>query len=466
MKITYNYQKIAISNIFQQIISILTTIILIKYIGSELYSEIVYFLTIGNTLIIFATCWINPFFIREGTLEYEKNKNLNESIVSILISIIIYFLLLVISKNLVIEKIINIYEFFWLLIIFTLGQVISIISKNTFRIKKEINSYCMLIIFEKLFFFISIVIYFSINQSNSLSDILFIIAISYLLIGLIFFFKIKENILLRLPNRFFFKKYLLNSFYIFIATLVVYFSTFEYLIIIIANTSFSKIITYMSIAIMVSNIAYMPIYWFEQLTNPKINIIFNNQENNKKVNYYKNIVLPILNLTLLIQLSLTLFLYHTNILNIIFDNTFSNYINLIVIIFSTCLTKSIDTLFSMPLLAKRKERKIMLFNITRTIFFLSMFFLYKENVMKLIYVYLYLNLIQNLFYIFESKKIVNKYNFLNEIILVILNLFFVSTLIFKIELLNLILIPAVIVIAILYFKRNIYIFEIKKFINI
>lgn len=178
MKITYNYQKIAISNIFQQVISILTTIILIKYIGSQLYSEIVYFLTIGNTLIIFATCWINPFFIREGTLEYENKRNLNESIVSILISIIIYFLLLIISKNLITEKIIDIYEFFWLLIIFTLGQVISIISKNTFRIKKEINSYCMIIILEKLFFFICIVIYFSINQSNNLLDILFIIAIS------------------------------------------------------------------------------------------------------------------------------------------------------------------------------------------------------------------------------------------------------------------------------------------------
>ncbi|MDC3122934.1 hypothetical protein OA525_01730, partial [Alphaproteobacteria bacterium] len=406
MKIKHSYQKIAISNIIQQMISIFTTILLIKYIGSELYSEVVYFLTIGNTLIIFASCWINPFYIREGSIEYNNNRNLEKTLVSIFASIIIYFLILIILKELIIERIINVNEFFWLLIIFTLGQVLAIISKNTFRIKKKINDYCMIIILEKLFFFISIFIYFKTMTDNKISDILFITAISYLLIGFIFFFKIKNDISLKLPNKLFLKKYLINSFFIFIATFVVYFSSFEYLIIIIANTSFLKIITYMSIAVMISNIAYMPIYWLEQLSNPKINIIFNNKNNIEKVNYYKNIVLPVLKIILLMQLLISILLFNSKILNIIFDSTFQNYINLILLILSTCLTKSIDTLFSMPLLANRKEKKIMFFNITRSMIFLLFFFTDQENIMRLVYVFLCLNLFQNFFYIFESKKII------------------------------------------------------------
>jgi O-antigen/teichoic acid export membrane protein len=466
MKIKHNYQKIAISNIIQQIISILTTILLIKYIGSELYSEVVYFFTIGNTLIIFASCWINPFYIREGSIEYNDNRNLEKTLVSIFVSIIIYFLLLIILKELIIERIINISEFFWLLIIFTLGQVLAIISKNTFRIKKKINAYCMIIILEKLFFFISIIIYFKITVGSKVSDILFISAISYLLIGFLFFFKIKKDISLKLPNKLFLKKYLINSFFIFIATFVVYFSSFEYLIIIIANTSFLKIITYMSIAVMISNIAYMPIYWLEQLSNPKINIIFNNQNNFEKINYYKNIVLPILNIILLIQLLLSIILFNSKILNIIFDSTFQNNINLILLILSTCLTKSIDTLFSMPLLANRKEKKIMFFNITRTIIFLLFFFTDQENIMRLVYVFLCLNLFQNIFYIFESKKIINEYYFLSEALLVIINLIFIFLLIYSIQLVNLLIIPIIFIVLNIYMKKNIYILEIKKFTNI
>ena len=133
MKDSYNYQKIAISNIFQQIISILTTIILIKNIGSELYSLAVYFLTIGN---FNTSCKLLTILSLLEHLEFENNKNFKESMISIFISITIYLLLLVISKNLIFEKIINNYEFFWLLLIFTLGHIINHL-KNTFRIKRN-----------------------------------------------------------------------------------------------------------------------------------------------------------------------------------------------------------------------------------------------------------------------------------------------------------------------------------------
>ena len=223
MKDSYNYQKIAISNIFQQIISILTTIILIKNIGSELYSEVVYFLTIGNTLIIFASCWINPFFIREGTLDFKNNKNFKESMISIFISITIYLLLLVISKNLIFEKIINNYEF--LAIIFLHWVKYYHHFKNTFRIKEVYLLYYHN--FRKVIFFIFIFIYFRITSDNKFQKFCYNYNACY---WLEFFLKIRNDIYLKLPNKFY-KKYLLNSFY-FIATLVVYFSSFEYLIII------------------------------------------------------------------------------------------------------------------------------------------------------------------------------------------------------------------------------------------
>ena len=194
--------------------------------------------------------------------------------------------------------------------------------------------------------------------------------------------------------------------------------------------------------------------------------IFNSNKNDEKINYYKKVVVPILNIILLIQLIISLIIYHSNILNFIFDSSFANYINLIILILSTCLTKSIDTLFSMPLLANRKEKKIMMFNGLRTLIFLFIFFIDKENILRLIYVFLYLNIFQNLFYIYESKKIVKKYHFLAEFLLISVNLIFISALILKIEFLNLFLISIIFIIVILYIRKNIYLFEIKKFINI
>ena len=119
----------------------------------------------------------------------------------------------------------------------------------------------------------------------------------------------------------------------------------------------------------------------------------------------------------------------------------------------------------MPLLANRKE-KIMMFNGLRTLIFLFIFFIDKENILRLIYVFLYLNIFQNLFYIYESKKIVKKYHFLAEFLLISVNLIFISALILKIEFLNLFLISIIFIIVILYIRKNIYLFEIKKFINI
>ena len=114
----------------------------------------------------------------------------------------------------------------------------------------------------------------------------------------------------------------------------------------------------------------------------------------------------------------------------------------------------------------RKEKKIIIFNGLRTFIFLFIFFIDKENILRLIYVFLYLNIFQNLFYIYESKKIVKKYHFLAEFLLISVNLIFISALILKIEFLNLFLISIIFIIVILYIRKNIYLFEIKKFINI
>tara|TARA_B110000483_G_scaffold174671_1_gene206659 strand:+ start:433 stop:1848 length:1416 start_codon:yes stop_codon:yes gene_type:complete len=418
--LTSNYSKIALSNLIQQIISILTTIVIIKNIGSNDYSQLVYFIAISSTIVMLSSCWVNPFYLREGSIEYNKTNSVSESLTTIIIAVLILFSTIAILKEVFEENILSSQKYLFLILIFSSSQILIFISKITFRILENINYYGLISIFEKLFFFISILIYFKIKNQYFIENILLIMVSTYFVVSIIFFFYIIKTISFKKANKIFYRDYVKNSFYIFLATIIVYFSSFEYLIIIIANSEIKEIITYMSIGMMITNIAYMPIYWLEQLYNPKINVLFNSEQEHDKKNYYEKIVTPLIYLVFIIQTIVLIVLNFTDILEYLFDKSFKENIAIVTLIIFTCSTKVIDTLFSIPLLSNRKEKEILYFNIVKTIIFI-VFLLLRSDVIYLIYIYLVLCLIQNFYYINLSKKIISNYIYKHEFILVLIN---------------------------------------------
>lgn len=416
-----NYSKIALSNLIQQIISILTTIVIIKNIGSNDYSQLVYFIAISSTIVMLTSCWVNPFYLREGSIEYNKTNSVSESLTTIIIAVLILISTIAILKEVFEENILSSQKYLLLILIFSSAQILIFICKITFRILENINYYSLISILEKLFFFISILIYFKIKSQYYIENVLLIMVSTYFLVSIIFFFYVIKKISFKKGSKIFYRDYVKNSFYIFLATLIVYFSSFEYLLIIVANSEIKQIITYMSIGMMITNIAYMPIYWLEQLYNPKINVLFNNKQEHDKKEYYNKIVTPLIYIVFIIQIIVLTVINLTDILEYLFDKSFKENIAIVTLIIFTCSTKVIDTLFSIPLLANRKEKEILYFNVVKTIIFIIFLLLLRSNAIYLIYIYLVLCLIQNSYYINLSKKITNNYIYKHEFILVLIN---------------------------------------------
>jgi len=416
-----NYSKIAIANIIQQILSLITTSYLIKSIGSINYSNIVFFLVTANAVLMFLNCWINPFYIREASLEYQRNKRVNETLTTI------FLLLLFITLAFIIYSYIGKINFIsteslYLLFFFILAQLVIYVTKLTFRIQNKINKYIAILIGEKFIFLISIIIYFYSTNLININLIIIILTLSYLFIAILFLFFLIQNYKFKIPSKIFVKDYIRNSTFILFATIFVFFTSYEYLIIILNNSEFQKIITYLAIGYMFSNLIYMPVYWLEQLIGPKINLVFNSNNNNYKIKYYKDIGLYFLYLCFFMQLIIINVLINTNILIFLFDNSFIENIYYVIIIIFVTNSKLIDTIFSIPIFAKKFEKKVMFFNIFKALIFLYFFLILGISSDNLIILFILLSFLQNFYYIYLNSQLVNNYRFKEEIIYLILTL--------------------------------------------
>ena len=84
----YNFKKfyeykniifISSSNILQQIFTFFVTLLIIKLYGPEMYGEYIIIIALTNLLIMFTNPTLNPFFVREGSKEYNYKKKVSDS---------------------------------------------------------------------------------------------------------------------------------------------------------------------------------------------------------------------------------------------------------------------------------------------------------------------------------------------------------------------------------------------------
>lgn len=371
---------------------------------------------------MFLNCWVNPFYIREASLEHNINRKVNKTL-SVVLMVFALLIILIFVIQIIDFKIFIKIDYILLLFFYILSQVLIYICKLTFRIQDKINIYAFVLILEKLFFLVLIIFYFQLTKTIKIEIIIKILSYSYFFIAIIFMYPLLKDFKFKLPYINLLTNYLKSSSYIFFATIFVYFTSYEYLMIILNESDLKIIITYLAIGYMFSNFIYMPVYWLEQLISPKINIIFNSGNNIYKIKYYKDICLYFLNFTYLIQLILINLFTNSNILELLFDETFIKNIYYVIIIIFVSTTKLIDTLFSIPIFARKLEKKILLFNIFKVTIFLYFYLFLNVSKDDLIIIFILLSFLQNFYYLFLNLKLVNNYFFYNEIFYLLVNIF-------------------------------------------
>ena len=399
-----NYSMIAISNIAQQLISIVSTMLLVKTFGSSEYSIYVFFISLTNSIIFFSNSWINPFFMREGSFEFDKTGEISESLKILLnFILIINIVLLIIITSIELNFENNAIKY--LVIFFSMSNIIFVILKTFYRISDKIKSYCLLVLSEKGFFLIAVLIIIFFFRTTNMNLFLYLITFFSTTFSLILLikliklnkinFKLKKDLLL---------SYLKHSGIIFIASIVVYFTTFDFLIIFTSLELQNKeIIGYLNIGLLITNLLYMPVFWIEQIFNPKINILV--IKNNKKLikKYFSDVVIALLSLSMIIELITIVIIKETNLLGILLNDDFKNNNFYILLMIFITVYRSYDTLLSIPLFAKKKEVFFLGFNIIKLALFLLFLTIFKNNTLLILLSFVSLSFVQSIAYSIFTK---------------------------------------------------------------
>jgi O-antigen/teichoic acid export membrane protein len=390
-----NLVFISSSNIVQQLLSIFTTILLIKFHGVENYGSYIGLLSVINLISLFVNPILSPYFLREGTLEFAKKnileKTFSISIFSILIFIILFILFfdfINIKFNLVDKK------FYIALIFFLISLTLISLLKIISRITNRIIFYTLVTIIDKFVLSIVLVLYFLLNNFDffiifkTYSILLFSICI------LIFFF-FRDIILITIKLKDIFSIFYKSLSYLYLSAFIFFFINQYYLILLIKNISNNNIIVgTLGFAFLLINMIYFPVYWLEQNYAQKYykEIKVFNKKNFD--NYFHTFGYLIASIVIITSSLLLLIIYNSHIL-IILDINFFNEKILICVIILLSLSVSLDTILSIPIFAIKEEKTIFIGLICR-FFLFYLFYYFNQDPLNLIYIYVSLCYFQNL----------------------------------------------------------------------
>lgn len=417
-----NYSMIAISNIAQQLISIVSTMLLVKTFGSSEYSIYVFFISLTNSIIFFSNSWINPFFMREGSIEFDQTDKTTESLKIILLFASFLTIILLVVINFINLGFDNTY-IKYLVIFFSMSNILFVIQKTYFRISDKIKSYCLLVLSEKGLLLISLLIVITFFKKLNLNSFILLSTIFLSAFSIIILFKlISINKIGFKIKKDLFLSYLKHSGTIFLASVVVYFTNFDFLIIFTSiELQNNEILGYLNIGLLITNLLYMPIFWFEQIYNPKINILIIKSDEELTKAYFNELVIALFSLSMIIELISIFLLKETSLLKILLNEDFEkNNFFILLMVFMT-VYRSYDTLLSIPLFAKKKEIYFLGFNIFRLILFIALLAIFKDKLLLILLSFVCLSFIQSLAYSIFTKITFSNTNIYLLLLLSILN---------------------------------------------
>ena len=442
-----NLLFISSSNIIQQFLSILVTIFLIKFYGVENYGSYIALVSIINLISLFINPILNPYFLREGSLEFIQKKYLKKTFsisilsISILIFIFIFFFNFINNKFNFINNKFNV-----ILILFLISLILISLLKIISRITNRIKIYSLVTLLEKFILAIVMLIYFFLNHFDFLV-ILKTYSIILLSISILLLFLFRDQILFTIKLKDIFLVFYKSLSYLYISAFVFFFINQHYLILLIkSNTNNNILIATIGFAFLIVNMIYFPVYWLEQNYSQKYyKKITSFNKNNFDV-YFNKFGYLITSTVIIISSIVLLIIYYSNILKI-FDVNFYYGKELICLIILLSLSVCLDTILATPVFAIKEEKIILISLICRFILF-YLFFYFNKNPLSLIYAYVLLCYFQNFIILFI---IYLKFNYLEKNLIYLI--FVYSTLILLFYLKYIYLFNLIITIAVFFSFR-------------
>lgn len=423
-----NIILVSSSNIIQQFLTIIITFILIKTFDTNLYGEYVVILSFVNLIVLFTNPSLTPFFIREGSKEYKKEKILNStiSLVFFFNSIVILFLIYFLSQ---INSNFELIKAQYLTVVKLL--IISNVLINTYKIISRIIGfyyfYFFINLIEKILLLFSVLSFFYIFEIHSFTKIFFNYSIALTFILIISSFFILKYIKLTLDIKKIFKVFFKSTSSIYISTIIFFFVNQNYLIIFLKKNGMGNdIIASVGIGFLIVNMIYFPVYWLEQSLSQfyykKINKF--SYENFKE--FYYNFGSISFYLIIFLVTILFFSIFNFEILSLI-DEKFYFYREIICLIILISFSICLDTVLSIPIYAIKKENYMLIALFLRLLIFSFFLYFYDLSYIELILLFILCNYFQNLMLIFMVYK---KYKFFDLKTVILISIFLLLIILF------------------------------------
>lgn len=427
-----NFISIGISNLFSQVLGFLIVILLTKNLETIYYGNFILFIAIGNSLILFLEPLITPFILKQGVIEYDSKKNLSNTIgifiryssISIIFILFIFFL---IPEKFVELKIL--YRFYCS--IYFICLIILIVSKLIFRISNNLKLYNLFIFLDKFLLLSIILVFLYFNFLSYHHLIISLLLVNFLVAGisLFFVFKITDLNIFSIECK---NSYLKTIKYMSFSTILTFIITNEYFIV-FANilTNDKKIIASIGISFFIVASLLAPIFWLEQLINPKLNL-FVTKKNTDSLYYFYNQILTAICIIYSFIIYLGIFLIvNTEILAFIFsEDIFENRYILSLLMFQILLN-ILNSFVSINIFANNDEGIILKSSIIRFLIFIILLIYFKEFKI-LLFAYIFSYYIYVVYLLYCSNRYISK-NYNLYILLGINFLCFLSMFIYEIS---------------------------------
>ena len=432
----YNFKKfyeykniifISSSNILQQIFTFFVTLLIIKLYGPEMYGEYIIIIALTNLLIMFTNPTLNPFFVREGSKEYNYKNKVSDSFSLVIIFnfCLISFLILSIDY---LSNVITIFqnEFINLikimLVCFFLVNFLKILS----RITNEYFKYFFINLIEKSLLLFFLILFIFLFENEFFKEMISYYSYVFLIMIFLATFFLRNNFLFTISNL---KNNIPNFFKsivpIYFSTILFLFVNQHYLVINLENNNTDNVIIgSIGLGFLILNMVYFPIYWLEQYLSQfyykkirKFNeFIFRD--------YFNKFGLISAYISILCSSIIFLLVSNTQFL-FLFDHQIYMYKNLVSLIILMSLSVCLDTILAIPIYAIKKE-KFMAIALTIRLIIFSYFIFNDTNYDLLLFIFIILNYFQNILlklFIYLKYKFINIHSLI-LIIFLMINLFF------------------------------------------
>ena len=378
---------IAVGSIAQQILSIIIFIILTRHLGAEGYGMVAAALALAISVHDFSCNWMEPYIVRTGAKQvFHYNKLGDVYLITTIISFILMFLgfiIIIVLESMNITNL-HIYGEASLLMTLLLGFFFLNLLRTGLEATQSFRGYGYSLWIDKVFYLTAVLILFFYGLLES-QTALYANGIGMLLVailGLVYF--IKTHISLHIKHFFRWQEFFKSTSPVLLTTIIVYFSSYPFVILLVGNLSGLEQAAFISVAFVISGLMLQPIEWITPTLLPKFTIAI--ESGNKKVlrDQIEKVLFPFVILYSIAVIIFIMFTISTPIIPILLGEDFRNGIPVIVLIICTVVPKLIHLLIIQMLYARNQEMLILIASLAGSISFISIAFLFPDSQLFLI----------------------------------------------------------------------------------